>query len=69
MMRQKGVLDVAKTYIPSAVDTAQAAHKYLTRYQSKLSLGATTDQILALTELIACLSVFLTKWFKPPYNP
>lgn len=69
MMRRKGDLDVAKTYIPAAVDVAQAAHKYLTRYQAKLSQGATTDQLLALTELIACLSVFLTKWFKPPYNP
>lgn len=60
---------MAKTYIPAAVDVAQAAHRYLTRYQSKLSQGATTDQILALTELISCLATFLTKWFKPaPIN-
>jgi hypothetical protein len=54
-----------KTYIPSAVDVASTAHKYLTRYQAKLSIGASPDQIAALVELVACLSVFLTKWFKP----
>ena len=60
---------MAKTYIPAAVDVAQATHRYLTRYQSKLSVGASTDQILALTELIACLAAFLNKWFKPaPIN-
>lgn len=57
--------DVSKTYIPSAVNVANAAHKYLTRYQAKLTVGATTDQIAALIDLIACLSAFLTKWFKP----
>jgi hypothetical protein len=60
---------MAKTYIPSAVDVANHAHRYLTRYQSKLTLGATSDQILALTELITCLAAFLAKWFKPaPIN-
>lgn len=56
---------MAKTYIPSAVDIANSAHKYLTRYQSKLTVGATTDQVAALVDLITCLAVFLTKWFKP----
>jgi len=56
---------MARTYIPSAVDVANHAHKYLTRYQAKMVAGATTDQILALTELISCLAVFLQKWFKP----
>lgn len=56
---------MAKTYIPSAVDVANHAHRYLTRYQAKLSAGATTDQILALTDLVACLATFLQKWFKP----
>ncbi len=60
---------MAKTYIPGAVDVATWAHKYLTRYQAKLSVGATTDQLLALTELITCLAAFLNKWFKPPINP
>lgn len=60
---------MAKTYIPSAVDTATAAHKYLTRYQAKLSAGVTGDQLLALTELISCLANFLAKWHKPPFNP
>lgn len=54
-----------KTYIPGAVDIATAAHKYLSRYQAKLTVGATTDQILALAELISCLAAFLSKWFKP----
>ena len=57
---------MAKTYIPAGVDVANAAHKYLTRYQAKLTVGASTDQILALTELITCLATFLTKWLKPP---
>jgi hypothetical protein len=60
---------MAKTYIPSAVDVAQAAHKYLTRYQPKLSIGATTEQLAALSELVACLANFLVKWVKPNVNP
>jgi len=60
---------VAKTFIPGAVDIANSAHKYLSRYQAKLTLGATTDQIAALSDLIACLAAFLSKWFKPGPNP
>jgi len=60
---------MAKTYIPGAVDVANATHKYLSRYQAKLTAGASTDQIAALGELLACLAVFLTKWFKPNPNP
>lgn len=60
---------MARTYIPSAVDAATAAHKYLTRYQAKLSAGATPEQLSALIELISCLAAFLTKWHKPPINP
>jgi len=56
---------MAKTYIPSAVDVATTAHRYLTRYQAKLSVGATTEQLAALADLVACLAVFLGKWFKP----
>lgn len=69
MMHRKGVLGVAKTYIPGAVDIVEGSYRYLTRYQSKLTAGATSDQILALTELIACLATFLTKWFKPAVLP
>jgi hypothetical protein len=57
---------MAKTYSPSAVDVASTAHKYLTRYQPKLMVGASADQIVALTELVSCLANFLTKWLKPP---
>jgi len=60
---------MAKTYIPGAVDVAKHTHKYLTRYQATLTIGATTEQTTALVELIACLSTFLTKWFKPPIAP
>jgi len=56
---------MAKTYIPSAVDVASHASRYLTRWQSKLTVGATTDQVAALVELISCLAVFLQKWHKP----
>lgn len=56
---------MTKTFVPSAVDIANHAHKYLTRYQAKLTAGASTDQVAALVDLITCLAVFLTKWFKP----
>jgi len=60
---------MAKTYIPSAVDVASRASQYLNRWQSKLVIGATTDQIAALADLIACLAAFLQKWHKPsPIN-
>lgn len=57
---------MAKTYIPSAVTIADQAHKYLTRYQAKLTAGASPEQVTALLELISCLAAFLTKWIKPP---
>jgi len=57
---------MTKTYVPGAVDIAKTAHKYLTRYQSTLTIGATAGQIAALVELIACLATFLNNWFKPP---
>jgi hypothetical protein len=60
---------MTKTFIPGAVDIANASYRYLTRYQSKLTVSATTDQVVALTELIACLATFLTKWLKPPIQP
>jgi hypothetical protein len=56
---------MARTYIPGAVDIAQASHKYLTRYQAKLTAGASPDQIAALVALISCLATFLNNWFKP----
>lgn len=60
---------MSKTYVWGAVTAADKAHKYLSRYQAKLTIGATTDQIAALSELIACLAAFLAKWFKPaPIN-
>lgn len=55
-----------RTYIPGAVTTAQVTHKYLTRYQAKLTAGASPNQIVALTELISCLAQFLNNWFKTP---
>ncbi len=60
---------MAKTYILTAVVVADRSYRYLTRYQQQLSKSATADQMVALTELIACLANFLTKWFKPPLNP
>lgn len=60
---------MAKTYIPGAVTIASTAHKYLSRYQTKLTLGATAPQIAAMTELIACLATFLANWHKPAPLP
>jgi len=58
-----------KTYVPMAVSYADAIHKRLTRYQTQLSVDKTTDQLTALSDLIACLAAFLHKWPKPPVNP
>jgi len=56
-----------KTYIPSAVDVVNHANRYLNRWQAKMTIDATTDQITALVDLLACIAVFLQKWKKP--NP
>lgn len=55
-----------KTYIPGAVDYAALMHKYLTRYQPKLTAGASAGQVTALVNLIACIAEFLNEWHKPP---
>lgn len=55
---------MAKLYIDGSVTVVRAAQKYLTRWQSKMVLGATTDQVAALTDLIACIATFLSKWHK-----
>ena len=60
---------MAKTYIPSAVDVANHANKYLTRWQAKMTIGASAEQVAALVDLLACLATFLQKWHKPaPVN-
>ena len=56
---------MAKTYIPAAIDAAQFLHKYLTRYQARLSADITESQANALVELITCLAAFLVNWHKP----
>lgn len=55
---------MAKTYIDGSVTVVRHAQKYLTRWQSKMVLGASPDQVTALTELIGCIAVFLSKWHK-----
>lgn len=55
---------MAKLYIDGGVTVARAAQKYLTRWQSKLVIGATPGQITALTNLISCLAQFLNEWHK-----
>lgn len=55
---------MAKTYIDGSVTVVRAAQKYLTRWQSKMVQGATTGQILALTNLITCIAQFLAEWHK-----
>ena len=64
MLTSKGDFLVAKLYIDGSVTVVRAAQKYLSRWQSKMVIGATTDQVTALTELIACIAVFLAKWHK-----
>jgi hypothetical protein len=60
---------MAKTFIPSAVDTAGVLHKYLTRWQPKLEAGLTTEQVTCLTTLITALAGFLACVTKPPISP
>jgi len=55
---------MAKLYIDGGVTVARTAQKYLTRWQSKMIIGATTEQITALTDLITCIAAFLAKWHK-----
>jgi hypothetical protein len=59
-----------KTYVPGAVDMANEANRYFTRWQAKLALSATTpEKMVALTNLIACFATFLQEWHKPPVQP
>lgn len=55
---------MAKTYVDGSVTVVRHAQKYLTRWQSKMVLSATSEQIAALTDLIACIASFLSKWHK-----
>lgn len=55
-----------KTYVPGANTLASVTHRYLTRWQAKLEVGKTSEQLTALAELIACLANFIAKWPKPP---
>lgn len=55
---------MAKLYIDGSVTVVRAAQKYLSRWQSKMVIGATSEQIAALTDLIACIATFLSKWHK-----
>lgn len=55
---------MTKLYIDGSVTVARAAQKYLSRWQSKMTIGATAGQVTALTNLITCLAVFLSEWHK-----
>jgi len=55
---------MAKLYIDGSVTVVRAAQKYLTRWQSKMVLGASPGQIAALTALIGCIATFLAEWHK-----
>jgi len=55
-----------KTYLPGAVDIVNTAHQYLTRWQEKLSVDKTPEQLTALAKLIVCCGEFLAIWIKPP---
>jgi len=60
---------MAKLYVDGAVTVATHAQKYLTRWQSKMSVGKTTAQLNALVNLISCIAAFLVEWQKiPPVN-
>lgn len=55
---------MAKLYIDAGVTVVSKAQKYLTRWQSKMTVGATPEQVAALVDLIACAATFLSKWHK-----
>jgi hypothetical protein len=56
---------MARTYIPQAVDEAQRLSTYFARWSAKMSVGASSEQLVALANLAACLAEFLQVWFKP----
>lgn len=56
---------MTKTYIPAAVDKAEDMAKYFGRWQQKMIVGATTEQLAALADLVACIATFLARWHKP----
>lgn len=55
---------MAKTYVDGSVTVVRHAQRYLTRWQSKMVLSASPEQVAALTELISCIAIFLSKWHK-----
>jgi hypothetical protein len=55
---------MTKLYIDGSVTVVRHAQKYLTRWQSKMVLGASPEQITALTDLITCVAAFLVHWHK-----
>jgi hypothetical protein len=55
---------MAKLYVDGSVTVVRHAQKYLTRWQSKMVMSATPDQVVALTDLISCIAVFLSRWHK-----
>lgn len=56
---------MAKTYIPQAVDEAQQLGTYFARWGAKMSVGATSEQLVALANLATCIAAFLQVWLKP----
>lgn len=61
--------NMAKTYVPEAIDKATDMSRYFGRWAAKMSVGASTDQLAALADLIACIATFLARWHKPTPNP
>jgi hypothetical protein len=56
---------MTRTYIPKAVDEAQSMSNYLARWGAKMAIGASSEQLVALANLAACVAEFLQVWFKP----
>jgi hypothetical protein len=55
---------MAKLYIDGGVTVVRQAQRYLTRWQSKMVIGASPAQVTALTNLITCVAQFLVEWHK-----
>jgi hypothetical protein len=60
---------MAKTYRPGLYLVARALYTYITKWQTQIQAGSTTEEITALGECLACVTHLLTLYTKPPVSP
>lgn len=60
---------MAKTYRPGLYLVARALYTYITKWQTQLEAGSTTEEAAALAECLVCVTHLLTLFTKPPLTP